>query len=317
MRIVVVHTDPAPRDRWVAALRRELPAAEVLRWPLPGADAPREVVPAFADYAVGWSPPPDFFGRHPTLKAFFSAAAGVDHVLANPSRPPALPVIRLEDAGMAQQMIDVCLHAVLHAFLQRDAYAAQQARGEWRELPPLPRHRFTVGVYGLGVLGRAVAQAIHAAGFPVVGYARSTKRLPGIRTFDRADGLSAFLGECRVLILLAPLTAETENVIDAAALARLPAGAHLVNLARGRLVVDDDLLAALDAGHLAGATLDVFRDEPLPPRHRFWRHPQVRVTPHVAAATLVDPSAAQVAAKIRALEAGEVVGGVVDLRRGY
>jgi glyoxylate/hydroxypyruvate reductase len=312
MKIVVVHTDAQARAGWLLALRRLLPAARIVADGSPDASGASD-----ADYAVGWTPPEGFFREHPRLRAFFSAAAGVDHLLRHPQLPPDLPIIRLEDAGMARQMIDYCRHEVLHVAGRHGEYRALQAQGRWHELDAIAPSELPIGVVGLGVLGAQVAQALAADGWTVNGHARSARRIDGVRVFHGPAGWDGFLAATRLLILLAPLTAETADLVDARALARLQPGGWLVNVARGGLVVDADLVAALDRGHLAGATLDVFREEPLPAGHPFWTHPRIRVTPHVAAVTRVAESAAQVAGKLLLMERGERPGGWVERDRGY
>ena len=200
------------------------------------------------------------------------------------------------------------------------AYADQQRARVWRQLPAEDLAAWPVGVFGMGVLGRGVATAFAAFGFKVNGYARTPHVEESIACFSEADGANnfdAFLRATRVLILVAPLTPATEDRFDYATLSRLLPGAYVINVSRGALLVDDALLALLDSGHLAGATLDVFRQEPLPPEHPFWSHPMIRITPHVSALTIIDPSARQIAGKIRRLERGEPVSGVVDRARGY
>jgi glyoxylate/hydroxypyruvate reductase A len=174
-----------------------------------------------------------------------------------------------------------------------------------------------VGVLGLGVLGQRVAQAVAAFEFPVRGWSRGPKALAGVQGFAGAAQFGEFLAGTRVLVNLLPLTPETENLLDRATLSRLRPGGYLINVARGAHLVDADLIALLDSGHLAGAALDVFRTEPLPAEHPFWRHPKITVTPHTSARTLRDESIAQIARKIRALEQGEPIAGVVDRQRGY
>jgi glyoxylate/hydroxypyruvate reductase A len=169
----------------------------------------------------------------------------------------------------------------------------------------------------LGVLGTAVATALAPFGFPLRAWSRTQKRSAGVATSTGFSELDDFLAGVRVLVCLLPLTSQTQGLLDRARLSRLPRGAYLVNVSRGALIVDGDLLALLDNDQLAGATLDVFRDEPLPPEHRFWHHPRVTLTPHVSAVTLVEESVAQIAAKIRCLEAGLPITGVVGREHGY
>lgn len=318
MRILIAHSEAGAGRAWRHALAARLPGASFALDPATpdGRDEPG-TESAAADFAVAWLPPDDLFGRQPSLRALFSSGAGVDHLLRHPGLPATLPLFRLEDAGMAPLMADYCLHELLRIAGRHDGYAALQAQRRWEELPGLDRAALPVGVLGVGVLGGHVARHLAAAGFTVRGFARTPRRVEGLEVLHGADGWRAFLAATRVLILLAPRTPDTEDLIDADALARLLPGAWLINIARGALVVDADLIAALDRGHLAGATLDVFREEPLPAAHPFWAHPHVRVTPHVSGPTQVAVSAAQVADKIAAIARGDMPGGLVDRSRGY
>ncbi|HEY6640833.1 glyoxylate/hydroxypyruvate reductase A [Povalibacter sp.] len=313
MRIIVAHHNPASCERWRNALAHELPDAEVFIW--------NDAETRKADYAIAWAAPSqEFFARQPRLKAFFSTGAGVEKLLASSNLPVALPVIRLEDAGMGAQMATYCVGTALNWIRQRDEYAKQQQAKRWQPLPGEDMADWPVGIFGLGVLGRQVAEAFAALGFSVNGYSRSIHSFPGMRCFAESGGagdFSAFLAATRILVILAPLTPQTRDRFDRSALAQLVPNSYVINVARGELLVDDALLALLDSGHLAGAALDVFRQEPLPPDHRFWTHPAIRITPHVSAITVIGPSAHQVAAKIRSLEQGAAVSGVVDRSRGY
>jgi glyoxylate/hydroxypyruvate reductase A len=198
-----------------------------------------------------------------------------------------------------------------------DAYAAQQREGLWRPRPLIEKPSFGIGFLGFGVLGNAVAKGLLPFGFPLYAWSRTRKASAGVISYAGIAELDEFLAKSHVLVCLLPATADTTSLLDRAALTALPRGAHVVNVARGGIIVEEDLISLLDNGHLAGATLDVFRDEPLPPQHPFWRHPRITLTPHVSAVTQVGDSIAQVAAKIRRLERGESVTGVVDRARGY
>jgi glyoxylate/hydroxypyruvate reductase A len=294
---------------WRDALARALPDAEVRVW-TPG-------LAWRADYATLWHPAGEVLAGQTGLKAVFNLGAGVEALLSRITLPPGVPLIRLEDAGMGRQMGEYVTWAVLRYFRRLDVYAAQQSRAEWRLHRPLRHADFPVGVMGVGVLGAQVARAVADLGFPVLGWSRGRKEVEGVRCFAGAPELDAFLGGSLALVCMLPLTADTAAILDRRTLFKLPAGGYVINVARGGLIVDDDLLDALDAGHLAGATLDVFHEEPLPAAHPYWRHPKVLVTPHASAATLLDESAAQIAGKIHRLERGEPVTGVVDLARGY
>lgn len=306
---ILLYTPSKTRPEWRAALERALPDAEVRTWE-PG-------LAWSADYAAVWSPAAEVLAGQSRLKAIFNLGAGVEALLKLAALPPGVPIIRLEDAGMARQMAEYVVWAVLRYFRRLDEYAAQQARAEWQVHRPLRHADFPVGVMGLGVLGTHVARAVLGWGFPVLGWSGRKKQVEGVTSFAGPAELEAFLGGSRALVCMLPLTADTAGILNRRTLARLPEGAYVINVARGGLIVDEDLLAALDAGQVAGATLDVFHEEPLPAAHPYWRHPKVLVTPHASALTLIDEAAAQVAGKIRRLERGEPVTGVVDLARGY
>lgn len=297
-------TEPEP---WLQGLRAALPQAQVELWQ-PGAGP--------ADYAVVWAPPQQFFDEQTQLKGVFAIGAGVDALLKL-RLPPNAAVVRLDDAGMAVQMAEYVCHAVIRHFRELDVYAADTRQGKWTCHPPLNRADFPVGVMGLGVLGQRVARALSQFEFPVNGWSRSPKALDGVRTFSGPAQLDEFLGASHVLVNLLPLTADTHNILNRDTLSRLRPGGYVINVARGAHLVDEDLLALLDSGHLAGAMLDVFRVEPLPPAHPFWQQPKITITPHTAARTLRANSIAQIAGKIEALERGGPVAGRVDAGRGY
>ena len=269
-----------------------------------------------ADFAIAWAPPQAFFDEQPGLQAVFNLGAGVD-ALMRLRIPPQTQVVRLEDAGMAAQMAEYVCHAVLRYFRGLDAYAADARAGRWRKQDPMVRSNFPVGVMGLGVMGTRVAQALQGFGFPVNAWSRQPKVLDGVRGFAGSAQLDAFVAASKVLVCLLPLTVETQDILNRRTLSRLQPGGYLVNVARGAHLVDADLLALLDSGHLAGATLDVFRTEPLPPEHPFWDHPQISITPHISARTLEGESLAQIVAKLQALLQGQPVNGVVQRDRGY
>lgn len=292
---------------WIEGLRQALPEATIEEW-RPGAPQ--------ADHAMVWAPPQAFLDEQPRLKALFNIGAGVDALLKR-RLPPDTLVVRLDDAGMSVQMAEFVCHAVIRHFRELDGYERDAAQAKWGFRRPRMRSEFPVGVMGLGVLGRRAAQALAAFEFPVRGWSRSPREVPGVECFSGADGMQEFLCGTRVLVNLLPLTPDTENILDQRTLSQLQPGGYVINVARGAHLVDADLIALLDGGHLAGAALDVFRTEPLPADHPFWRHPKITVTPHTSARTLREESIAQIARKIRALERGEPIAGVVDRIKGY
>jgi glyoxylate/hydroxypyruvate reductase A len=293
--------------KWIPGLQAALPDAEVSLW------HPR--APA-ADYAVVWKPPQQMLDEQPGLKAIFNTGAGVD-ALMKLKLPAGVPVIRLDDAGMSVQMAEYVCHAVVRHFRELDGYESDMANGKWSFRKPRSRGDYPVGILGLGVLGERVAKAVAQFDFPVNGWSRSPKALDGVQCFHGEDQLADFLAASRIVVCLLPLTPETDSILNARNLALIRAGGYVINVARGAHVVDADLLAAIDSGHLAGATLDVFRVEPLPKGHAFWNHPQITLTPHTSARTLRAESIAQIARKIAALQSGQTVAGLVDAGRGY
>jgi glyoxylate/hydroxypyruvate reductase A len=306
---LLLYTAGSDRTIWLDALKHSFPEARIDDWPSARADE--------TDYALVWKPPADLLRALRRAKAIFNLGAGVDAVPDAAVLAREVRLVRLEDAGMAEQMAEYVVHAVLHCYREFDAYVEQQRRGEWLPRPRLAKSDFVVGILGLGVLGRAVAAALAPFKFPLRGWSRTPKRLAGVETSHGLAALDSFLSGVRLLVCLLPSTSQTRGLLDRARLSRLPRGAYLVNVSRGALVVDDDLLALLEDEHLAGAMLDVFHDEPLPATHRFWHHPRVTLTPHVSAVTLIEESVAQIAAKIRRLEAGLPIGGIVRHEHGY
>ena len=311
---LLFHSEIDRRDWWKTEFARHLPDLAILSLDdLETGRVPLEAV----DYALLWKPPHGLTARLPRLKGIFSLGAGVDHLLADPDLRCDVPVTRVVDPNLTSRMTEyVVLHVLRHHRRQTD-YESLQRLEKWRVLAqPLAAER-PVGILGLGVLGGAAAAALSALGFPVAGWTRTPRDVPGVENFHGAAGLVPFLARTEILVCLLPLTPETEGIVDSRLLAGLPRGASFINAARGGHVVEPDLLAALDAGALSAATLDVFRVEPLPPGNPFWTHPKVTVTPHVAATT--DPRAcvAQVAANIARIEAGERPLHRVDLDRGY
>lgn len=309
MRISFCCSDIKPQP-WVDGLKAEFPDAQVELWSAGAAPA---------DYAVVWAPPQQFFDEQPQLKGIFNIGAGVD-ALMKLRLPDGVPVVRLDDAGMSVQMAEFVCHAVIRHFRELDGYEADIAEGKWSYRKPRLRTDYPIGVMGLGVLGERVGRALAQFDFPVNGWSRSPKTIEGVQCFSGdagGQGFQDFLAASRILVCLLPLTSETRGIMNLDTLSRLRPGGYVINVARGSHLVDGDLITLIDNGHLAGATLDVFHVEPLPADHPFWKHPKVTVTPHTSARTLREESITQIAGKVRAVERGERVAGIVDPLRGY
>ena len=306
MRITVCLIDNRP-EPWIRELRKALPDAQIDAW-APGAPQ--------ADHAVVWTPPQQMLDEQPRLQGIFNIGAGVDALLKL-RLPREAKLVRIDDGGMAVQMAEFVCHALIRHFRELDCYAEAAREGEWTYRRPRERADFAVGIMGMGVLGQRVAKAVQQFEFPVNGWSRTSRPVAGVRGFSGNEQLGEFLAASRVLVCLLPLTPDTRGILNKNTLAQLQSGAYLINVARGGHLVEEDLIALLDAGQLSGATLDVFQTEPLPAEHPFWRHPRITVTPHGSARTLRDETVAQIAHKIRAMQRGEPIAGVVDAARGY
>lgn len=295
---------------WRDALVRAHPRAEWHTQAAPG---------SVVDVAVVANPPPGALAGVRGLRLIQSLWAGVDRLLDDPTLPVAVPLARMVDPAMNATMAQTALWATLSLHRGFFDYAAQQPRALWLQHPQRRADEVRVLVLGLGAMGAATAALLASQGYRVTGW-RGTGGTPGPRRVVCIAGdeaLRAALPEADVVINLLPLTPATRALIDARFLGVLPPGASVVNLARGAHVVDADLLAALDRGHVHRAVLDAFSTEPLPPAHAFWRHPQITLLPHVAALTDPRSAAAVVAANLRRLQRGQPLRNVVDRQRGY
>jgi glyoxylate/hydroxypyruvate reductase A len=310
--LAVTGLDPQP---WEERMRALAPQRDIYLWPQRPGD------PADIAYACAWHAPRGLFARLPRLRAIFSLGAGVDHVIADPDLPD-VPVVRIVDPDLTMRMTEyVVLHVLMHHRRHR-LYDTQQREQVWHEHEQAPASAVAVGVMGLGALGRDAALALRRLGFRVAGWSRMPKTLAAVETFHGDDGLDAFLRRTEILVCLLPATPATHGMLKLELIRKLKrdgaaAGAYLINAARGALQVDADILAALEEGSLAGATLDVFASEPLAPASPLWRHPKVTITPHNAAAS--DPRAlvANVLRQIERFEAGLPLEHVVDRALGY
>jgi glyoxylate/hydroxypyruvate reductase A len=297
-------------DAWLSAIKRHLPDLETRIWPAAG--DPRDI-----EFALAWAPPHGLLATLPNLRGVSSFGAGVESLLADASLPPALPIARVVDQRLTDGMSEYMLLHVLRHHRQLDRLQANQRAARWQWFPPAPTPEAAGGIMGLGTLGQAVAGHFVRLGFKVLGWSRTPKQIPGVTSFAGDAQRDDFLARCNYLVCLLPMTPATRGIINRATLAKLPRGAVVINAGRGDHVVEEDLLAALDSRHIAAATLDVFAEEPLPPRHRFWSQPHVTVTPHNAADSIPESVAPQIAANIRRALAGQPMLNLVDQARGY
>ncbi len=300
---------------WRRRLRALLPDRPVL--------TPQELTDrAAVRYAVCWRHEPGALADLPHLRAIFSLGAGVDHLFEDPELPE-VPIVRVVDPDLTARMSEwVVLHALLH-LRQLRRYERQQRERIWDDDDDQPAAgQVRVGIMGLGELGRDAARKLKAIGFDVAGWSASAKSEPGIACFHGPDGFDSMLAGTDILVCLLPLTEATRGILDLGLLAKLArdgrlGGPVLLNAGRGALQVEADILAALDAGVLKGASLDVFATEPLPRESRLWTHPAVFVSPHNAAISTPDAVARSIAEQIEAFERGEPLRNLVDRKRGY
>ena len=312
---ILFKSTPVSIARWRPFLTRAWPQRDLRWWPDIG--GPGSADRAAIDHALVWHPEPGLLASLPNLKLIVSLGAGVDHILRDPELPPEVPILRLVDPYMTQAMSEYVVLQVLRLHRQDHVYRAQQASAEWREHAQKNAAERPVGILGFGQLGQDAASKLQALGFDVAGWSRTGRAVPGFVTHGGAAGLDALLARSEILVSLLPMTAETEDILDARLFARLPRGAGIISAGRGWHLVEADLLAALDSGQLSAAVLDVFREEPLPPSHPFWRHPRIVVTPHVAAETHPATAAAIIAQAIDDFDAGRPVANLIDRARGY
>jgi len=290
--------------------QQRMPDAEVRLWQA------GDVAPA--DYALVWKPPEAMLAGRNDLKAVFNLGAGVDAIMKLDDQIPAhVPIIRLEDAGMGEQMADYVSHAVLGYFRHFDQYRNETTQQKWLPKWPANKKDFHVAVLGLGVLGSVIVERLQYLNFPVLGWSRTQKMLPGVTCYSGADGLKQCLASASAVVSILPLTEQTIHLLNRDTMSHMKRGAYLINVGRGAHIVEADLLALLQNGHLGGATLDVFQNEPLPLSHPFWKAPNLNITPHISAQTLLDEGNAQIVTKLQRLEQGLPVTGLIDRQKGY
>ncbi|HYB11779.1 MAG TPA: glyoxylate/hydroxypyruvate reductase A [Alphaproteobacteria bacterium] len=303
-------SDADRADWWKQEIGTHMPGLDVRIWPETGDVGDIE-------YAVVWKIKPGVLATFPNLRFIFSLGAGVDHLFSDPTLPKNVPICRVVDRFLTQRMTE---HVVLHALRyhrRQPEIEAQQREQRWDELYTPTAQERAIGVMGMGELGADAAVKLSLLGFKVAGWSRTAKHIDGIESFHGPSGLGPFLARTEILVCLLPLTPETEGILNARLFAGLPKGAAIINVARGRHLVEEDLLAALASGQISYAALDVFREEPLPAAHLFWRHPHVSVSPHNASITDPRSVSALLVDNIRRAQANAPLLNVVDPNVGY
>lgn len=305
--------DGREEEHWLKCFKEQAPKLKIVR----AGDA---VDLDKVRWVAVWNPPSEFFKQFSNLQGVFALSAGVDLLVARDDLPTNVPIMRLVDAGMAQQMIDYLLWVLLTLQGDFDLYLQRQEQLIWQQEPSKRLTKPKVGILGLGTLGQKVAQALSGLGYSVSGWKRATEKIPGIEVLVGTKGFAQLLSQTEVLVNMLPNTPATQGLLNKENLAKLPQGATLVNVGRGEQLVDEDLISLLDSEHLRLAVLDVFHTEPLPTEplmHPFWTHLKIIVTPHAAAYTLPELAVEQILNNLKRLDAGKQPTGLVDLKAGY
>ena len=312
MSILLASTDFwEDMDVWSNGLKETMPEMDVRVYPDEG-DV-NEV-----EYAVVWKHPRGILNKYPNLKAILSLGAGVDHIISDPELPEGLPIVRLVDKKLTHEMCLHSLHWVLHFHSDQYLYRIQQQSREWIQQSSVQSEDRTIGIMGLGNIGKAIGDSLINLDFKVVGWgARPKESLGGIEYYCGHEQLADFLSQTDILINVLPLTEDTKNILTEIELAFLPKGSFIINIGRGGIINESDLLTSLDSGHITAVALDVFAQEPLPENNSLWDHPSVYVTPHIAGQSNPGSAAQTIADNIRLIEKGETPYPIYSHSSGY
>jgi phosphoglycerate dehydrogenase-like enzyme len=292
------------------ALRAQAPDLEIITEL--GSDVDPDVTALFA-----FKLPAGIAPRLPNLQLAASVGAGADGITSAPDLPTHVKVTRAVEPGLGLSMAQFIALQILRQFRSLPKMEQQHAAGEWKRLPVPDAGQVTVGIMGLGAIGTVVADVVAALGFKVIGWTRSCKPASRVPVFVGEEGLGKFLSQSDFLVCLLPLTPQTAGLLGRENLSHLPKGGYVINVARGGIVLEDDLLALVNEDHLSGAVLDVFATEPLPATSALWRHDKILVTPHIAGQPAIGPVVEQFLDNLSRLQKGQPLLNEVDRRRGY
>ncbi len=294
---------------WRDKFAEQLPDLEIRLWPDTGE-------PADIQYLAFMHPDFDVLPAFPNLRAMFSRSAGVEAFIDHP-KLPKVPLGKMEPPGGDPMMTEYVVMHVLRFHRDLPGYQAAQANREWRRTKIVRPEERRVGFLGYGMMAKAPALVLKSLGFRVAAWVRSPRQAAEVPIFHGRDQLEPFLNQTDIAVCLLPLTPETEGIFCAHTFAMMPRGAMLINIGRGRHVVYEDLIRALDSGQLSYAALDALWPEPLPPDSPLWLHPKITVMPHVARRPTVAQLVTEIAANIRSLEAGGRLLQQIDIATGY
>ncbi|WP_372917747.1 2-hydroxyacid dehydrogenase [Salegentibacter sp.] len=309
MSFLIVSPGKDPKN-WVEALKNQHPGLNIYVYP---EDHDKEEV----DFALAWKHPRGLFKNYPNLKVIASMGAGVDHITSDPELPENVKITKVVDEILEEDMGNFVLSLILDHQRDLSVYQRQQAEKNWSPINYKRNKDVKVGILGLGHLGLTTAKILVKNGFNVHGFSKTPKDIDNIESFSGENELEAFLEESEILVNLLPLTPQTEKILNKGLFQNLPKGAYVINVARGEHLVELDLIEMLDQGHLSGAALDVFWQEPLPEDHPFWEHPKVLVTPHIASVTHPRYVVPQIVENYERMMEEEPLKNVVEREKGY
>ncbi|MDB9937814.1 glyoxylate/hydroxypyruvate reductase A [Candidatus Thioglobus sp.] len=296
---------------WSNGLQKAMPEIDIKVYPDDG-DV-NEV-----EFAVVWKHPRGILKKYPNLKAILSLGAGVDHIISDPDLPEGLPIIRLVDKKLTHEMCLHALHWVLHFHSDQYLYRSQQLKRQWIQQSSIQTEDRTIGIMGLGNIGRSIGELLVTQSFNVIGWGANQKSsLIDIKYYYGQDQLSDFLGRTNILINVLPLTSDTTNIITKKELRLLPKNSFIINIGRGGIINEDDLLTLLSEGHIKAAALDVFAQEPLPENNSLWNHPSVYITPHIAGQSNPNSAGQTISENIYRIQKGELPYPIYSRANGY
>ena len=312
MSIVLASTDFwEDMEVWSNGLQKAMPEMDIKVYPDDG-DV-NEV-----EFAVVWKHPRGILKKYPNLKAILSLGAGVDHIISDPDLPEGLPIIRLVDKKLTHEMCLHALHWVLHFHSDQYLYRSQQIKRQWIQQSSIQTEDRTIGIMGLGNIGRSIGELLVTQSFNVIGWGANQKSsLTDIKYYYGQDQLSDFLGRTNILINVLPLTSDTTNIITKKELRLLPKNSFIINIGRGGIINEDDLLTLLNDRHIKAAALDVFTQEPLPENNSLWDHPSVYITPHIAGQSNPNSAGQTISENIYRIQKGELPYPIYSRTNGY
>lgn len=308
MAIVIIN--PKGVEPWISALKEVDSGLDIRAFPN---DSNREEI----SFALTWRHPYGIFKDYPNLKCISSMGAGVDHLLRDPDLPNNISITRLVDPYLAQDMAEFVLALIMNHLRDLNAFKIKQIESIWKPAEYLRVKNVKVGIMGVGAIGAKVATELQKTGFNVIGWARTAKEELGMKVYSGTKEFPDFLSHTDILVSILPLTPETKGILNKKSLQLLPKNAFVINVGRGEQIIEEDLMQLISEGHLSGASLDVFSEEPLPKDNRLWRHPRINITPHIASLTNPTSVAPQIVENYYRMKEGKPLLNIVSREKGY